>query len=89
MLKPSCKAGRTGFKPGSRTGTNESFNPVSNQPALKNDVRGNDDSCSAAPKLQLSNHLKERFKKIYELRAFIPVVELPVKGAKVVRLKAG
>ena len=42
-----------------------------------------------APKLQLSNQLKERFKKIYELRAFIPVVELPVKGAKVVRLKAG
>ncbi len=42
-----------------------------------------------APKLRLSNQLRERFKKIYELRAFIPVVELPVRGAKVVQLKAG
>jgi hypothetical protein len=41
-----------------------------------------------APTLQLSNQVKERFKKIYELRAFIPVVELSGRSAKVVQLKA-
>jgi hypothetical protein len=41
-----------------------------------------------APKLRLSNQVKERFKRIYELRASIPVVELTGRSAKVVQLKA-
>ena len=76
MLKPSCKVGRTGFKPGTRTGTNGSFNPVSNQPALKNDVRGNDDSCSAAPTgiepATLVQDMMELFREINNWSVLMP-----------------
>ena len=40
-------------------------------------------SHQVAPAIQLSNQLKERFRNLYELRAFIPVVEL-----KPMRLKS-